>query len=99
MGHRAWAGRVLVPEAYLTRSATINDTAERAITVDQLNDLAGFACKVLAEVEIVETNARSPLRGTRLTAGNVSMYQIHDYFVFPLTLPHQSQHVVSRRQA
>ena len=40
VGHEAWAGRVLVPERYLARSARIEDTAERAITADQLNDLA-----------------------------------------------------------
>ena len=57
---------MLVPEAYLTRRATINDTAERAITADQLNDLADFACKVLAEVEIVETSALSTLFGPEL---------------------------------
>ena len=45
MGHEAWAGRVLVPDAYLTRSATIEDTAERAITAEQLSSAAIVAEK------------------------------------------------------
>ena len=88
VGHETWAGRVRVPEVYLTRGTTITDTAKRAITVDQINDLAAFAFHVLAEVKIVETNTRSPLHGLRLTPDNVQMYIISDYFVKPLTLPH-----------
>ena len=77
-----------LPEIYLTRGTTIADTAKRAITNQQLNQASDFVNGVLTKVEIVETSERSPLRGKRLTPDNVSMYSVHDYFVFPITLPH-----------
>ena len=86
--HKAWSDRAALPEIYLTRGTTIADTAKRAITNQQLNQASDFVNRVLTEVEIVETFEFSPLRGKRLTPDNVSMYSVHDYFVFPITLPH-----------
>ena len=86
--HKAWSYRVALPEIYLTRGTTIADTAKRGITNQQLNEVSEFVNWVLTEVEIVETFEFSPLRGKRLTPDNVSMYSVHDYFVFPITLPH-----------
>ena len=86
--HEAWSGRVAVPNAYSKRGTAINDTADRGTTIQQLNQLEAFVGKALAEVEIVETSEISPLRGKRLSRHNVSMYSVHDYFIFPLTLQH-----------
>ena len=86
--HEAWSGRVAVPKVYSKRGTTIDDTANRGITIQQLNELDDFASKALTEVEIVEKKESSPLRGKRLTRDNVSMYSVHDYFIFPLTLQH-----------
>ena len=86
--HKSWSDRAALPEIYLTRGTTIADTAKRAITNQQLNQASDFVNGVLTKVEIVETSERSPLRGKRLTPDNVSMYSVHDYFVFPITLPH-----------
>ena len=88
VGHEKWVGRVFVPEKYFLRGATIEDTALRGTTSEQLADLVALIQDVLATVEIVETFEFSPLRGKRLTPDNVSMYSVHDYFVFPITLPH-----------
>ena len=86
--HEAWYRRVALPEIYEERGTTIADTAKRGITNQQLNQASDFVNGVLTEVEIVETFEFSPLRGKRLTPDNVSMYSVHDYFVFPITLPH-----------
>ena len=86
--HEAWYRRVALPEIYKERGTTIDDTAKRGITNQQLNQASDFVNGVLTEVEIVETFEFSPLRGKRLTPDNVSMYSVHDYFVFPITLPH-----------
>ena len=77
-----------VPDAYRTRGTRIPDTEVRGITNVQVNELFGFVHEVLTDVPIVETFEFSPLRGKRLKPGNVSMYSVHDYFVFPITLPH-----------
>ena len=100
-GHKAWAGLVAVLEEYLFRSATIEDAALRAITLAQLADLWAFIQHVVKEVEIVETNERSPLYGKRLTAENLQMYSVCTYFVEPLTEPFKCSFVelVSRAEA
>ena len=100
-GHKAWAGLVTVLEEYLFRSATIEDAALRAITPAQLADLWAFIQHVVKEVEIVETNERSPLYGKRLTAENLQMYSVCTYFVEPLTEPFKCSFVelVSRAEA
>ena len=89
VGHPTWAGRVAVPKRYLRRGATIEDTALRGITSEQLANLEAFIKDVLGKVEIVETDERSPLYGKRLTWENVDMYSVCKYFVKPLTKPHK----------
>ena len=91
--HEAWYRRVALPEIYEERGTTIDDTAKRGITNQQLNQASDFVNWVLTDVEIVETSEFSPLRGKSLTPDNVSMYSVHDYFVFPLTLPHRCSFV------
>ena len=93
VGHPTWAGRVAVPKRYLRRGATIEDTALRGITSEQLANLEAFIKDVLGKVEIVETDERSPLYGKRLTWENVDMYSVCKYFVKPLTEPHQCSFV------
>ena len=93
VGHPTWAGRVAVPKRYLRRGATIEDTALRGITSEQLANLEAVIKDVLGKVEIVETDERSPLYGKRLTWENVDMYSVCKYFVKPLTEPHQCSFV------
>ena len=93
LGHKTWAGRVAVPKNYLHRSATIKDTAERAITVAQLADFWNFIQHVLKEVLIVETFEKSALYRQRLTPENLEMYSVDTYFVKPLTEPYKCSFV------
>merc|ERR1719387_2747896 len=78
---------------YLRRGATIEDTALRGITSEQLANLEAVIKDVLGKVEIVETDERSPLYGKRLTWENVDMYSVCKYFVKPLTEPHKCSFV------
>ena len=73
VGHPTWAGRVAVPKIYRRRGTTIEDTALRGITSEQLANLEAVIKDVLGKVEIVETDERSPLYGKRLTWENVDI--------------------------
>ena len=93
VGHEKWVGRVFVPEKYFLRGATIEDTALRGTTSEQMADLVALIQDVLATVEIVETFDRSALHGQRLTWENLEMYSVCTYFVKPLTEPHKCSFV------
>ena len=61
--YKTWSDRVAVPEIYLERGTAIVNTEERAITIQQVNQLSDFVNKVLTEAKI-----------ERLTPDSVSMY-------------------------
>ena len=88
LGHKTWAGRVKVHPNYVSRGATIKDTESRAITLIQVNDLAAFILRVLKQVEIEQTNKYSPLYGKYVGWDTLTMYDVCELFVKPLTEPH-----------
>ena len=73
-----WSSKLGVPLSYEERGCEIPDCAERAVTLEQLQELASYVQEV-SEADFLKN------RGTTVTSDAVNLYVINDAFVMPLT--------------
>mmetsp|Transcript_47559 Transcript_47559/g.113051 ORF Transcript_47559/g.113051 Transcript_47559/m.113051 type:complete len:705 (-) Transcript_47559:33-2147(-) len=77
--YKAWKQKVKVPDLYQERSSTIADTANRGITLAQLQAFGNFVEEVVQTVEIKDRD------GKKQAWKDINLYTICNYFVLPLT--------------
>jgi len=74
--------RLKVPASYRRRGAWIEDTARRAMSLCQLEELGGHAQQLLKRVSL---QAPEPHSVGVMTWGNMNLYHLNDLMVMPLT--------------
>ena len=77
--------RAIWPPEFLELGCSIPDTAQRGMTIDQLNLAVGFFYTVLDGAVVVDESAFSPTYKQRVTWKALTMYTIFPHFVIPLT--------------